>query len=153
MRPASVHPVNLTSITSTGSTQTTRRACSGGTSVANGDVGRCSGVSRCQSMSRACWLNPVPTWPAYSSPPGPCTPMSSEPNWPARWPSPGFQPPTTTSCRPRFLILRQLPRSEEHTSELQSRRDLVCRLLLEKEKAILYIPRGFFVEQTNPLTP
>src|SRR5215471_15534155 len=29
--------------------------------------------------------------------------------------------------RPRF-------RSEEHTSELQSRRDLVCRLLLEKKK-------------------
>src|SRR5690349_23428417 len=28
-------------------------------------------------------------------------------------------------------------RSEEHTSELQSRRDLVCRLLLEKKK---YIP-------------
>src|SRR5204862_4637363 len=31
---------------------------------------------------------------------------------------------------------RHLPprRSEEHTSELQSRRDLVCRLLLEKKK-------------------
>src|SRR5215469_3097958 len=29
---------------------------------------------------------------------------------------------------------RELERSEEHTSELQSRRDLVCRLLLEKKK-------------------
>src|SRR5690349_24254299 len=29
---------------------------------------------------------------------------------------------------------RAFPRSEEHTSELQSRRDLVCRLLLEKKK-------------------
>src|SRR5437868_10944052 len=29
---------------------------------------------------------------------------------------------------------RGLPRSEEHTSELQSRFDLVCRLLLEKKK-------------------
>src|SRR5438874_8670661 len=28
----------------------------------------------------------------------------------------------------------RLTRSEEHTSELQSRRDLVCRLLLEKKK-------------------
>src|SRR5690349_22123690 len=28
-------------------------------------------------------------------------------------------------------------RSEEHTSELQSRRDLVCRLLLEKKKQII----------------
>src|SRR5690349_23455875 len=30
--------------------------------------------------------------------------------------------------------LGELARSEEHTSELQSRRDLVCRLLLEKKK-------------------
>src|SRR2546421_9667072 len=29
------------------------------------------------------------------------------------------------------------PRSEEHTSELQSRSDLVCRLLLEKKKTTL----------------
>src|SRR5690606_40545960 len=29
---------------------------------------------------------------------------------------------------------RQNPRSEEHTSELQSRENLVCRLLLEKKK-------------------
>src|SRR5438874_6032218 len=37
-----------------------------------------------------------------------------------------------------FLIATQMndcaPRSEEHTSELQSRRDLVCGLLLEKKK-------------------
>src|SRR6266496_3417761 len=35
--------------------------------------------------------------------------------------------------RPRGRRDRR-PRSEEHTSELQSRRDLVCRLLLEKKK-------------------
>src|SRR2546430_8441412 len=29
---------------------------------------------------------------------------------------------------------RQQPRSEEHTSELQSQSNLVCRLLLEKKK-------------------
>src|SRR5688572_32046515 len=29
---------------------------------------------------------------------------------------------------------RQTPRSEEHTSELQSQSNLVCRLLLEKKK-------------------
>src|SRR5437773_7175155 len=28
----------------------------------------------------------------------------------------------------------KIPRSEEHTSELQSHHDLVCRLLLEKKK-------------------
>src|SRR2546421_7307284 len=32
------------------------------------------------------------------------------------------------------LPRRQQRRSEEHTSELQSRSDLVCRLLLEKKK-------------------
>src|SRR5699024_11512246 len=31
---------------------------------------------------------------------------------------------------------RQPERSEEHTSELQSRFDLVCRLLLEKKKTV-----------------
>src|SRR5690606_10543130 len=36
-----------------------------------------------------------------------------------------------------FDIDRQ--RSEEHTSELQSRENLVCRLLLEKKKQISYI--------------
>src|SRR5260221_6780425 len=30
--------------------------------------------------------------------------------------------------------MRRLSRSEEHTSELQSHSDLVCRLLLEKKK-------------------
>src|SRR5690349_22068498 len=30
-------------------------------------------------------------------------------------------------------------RSEEHTSELQSRRDLVCRLLLEKKKSMALV--------------
>src|SRR5204863_10127235 len=42
------------------------------------------------------------------------TPRSLEVRFPARW-------------------LKE-HRSEEHTSELQSRRDLVCRLLLEKKK-------------------
>src|SRR5690606_40616992 len=31
-------------------------------------------------------------------------------------------------------LLLSVPRSEEHTSELQSRENLVCRLLLEKKK-------------------
>src|SRR5690349_15150316 len=37
--------------------------------------------------------------------------------------------------RSRWITMfSQRCRSEEHTSELQSRRDLVCRLLLEKKK-------------------
>src|SRR5690242_21151096 len=33
-----------------------------------------------------------------------------------------------------FVIASVMPRSEEHTSELQSHVNLVCRLLLEKKK-------------------
>src|SRR2546422_2381433 len=36
--------------------------------------------------------------------------------------------------RRRYLLLPSEGRSEEHTSELQSRLHLVCRLLLEKKK-------------------
>src|SRR3712207_7897543 len=37
------------------------------------------------------------------------------------------------------------PRSEEHTSEVQSRQYLVCRLLLEKKKTILlYLSQAIF---------
>src|SRR5258707_7762982 len=39
------------------------------------------------------------------------------------------------------------PRSEEHTSELQSRQYIVCRLLLEKKK--LYLVQGV-VERRTP---
>src|SRR5438874_6808787 len=41
---------------------------------------------------------------------------------------------TSSANKGRWSEPRRLPRSEEHTSELQSRRDLVCRLLLEKKK-------------------
>src|SRR5690606_40683982 len=52
--------------------------------------------------------------------------------------------PTCSQGQRRFAIWHQFPcsehvqpksRSEEHTSELQSRENLVCRLLLEKKKA------------------
>src|SRR3712207_8226746 len=39
----------------------------------------------------------------------------------------------------RAQVSLRLSRSEEHTSELQSRQYLVCRLLLEKKKTISYI--------------
>src|SRR5207247_9379662 len=43
-------------------------------------------------------------------------------------------PPTLLMDRPRPIpSRRKAARSEEHTSELQSRVDLVCRLLLEKK--------------------
>src|SRR5215471_21706520 len=52
-----------------------------------------------------------------------CGPTQSPTGW--------GQMPCTTGCR-----------SEEHTSELQSRRELVCRLLLEKKKKSSRIPRN-----------
>src|SRR5216683_898184 len=45
-------------------------------------------------------------------------------------PVPPREASTAQPCR------RPAPRSEEHTSELQSRSDLVCRLLLEKKNKI-----------------
>src|SRR5205823_9978060 len=39
-----------------------------------------------------------------------------------------------TGCRTRRRYRTSIPRSEEHTSELQSLAYLVCRLLLEKKK-------------------
>src|SRR6266496_1005702 len=47
----------------------------------------------------------------------------------------GF-PSTRTTGRSTDRRGRRGTRSEEHTSELQSRRDLVCRLLLEKKKRV-----------------
>src|SRR5437868_8335999 len=42
--------------------------------------------------------------------------------------------PSTSPSACRRSRRRRSTRSEEHTSELQSRFDLVCRLLLEKKK-------------------
>ena len=36
----------------------------------------------------------------------------------------------------KYDLYTKITRSEEHTSELQSRSDLVCRLLLEKKKQV-----------------
>src|SRR3712207_8894019 len=49
----------------------------------------------------------------------------------------GFDPSATQAEDPKKSPtgLRRQGRSEEHTSELQSRQYLVCRLLLEKKKS------------------
>src|SRR5215216_7897973 len=49
------------------------------------------------------------------------------------WPSGSGAPAPRSSARPGCST-GCLPRSEEHTSELQSPDHLVCRLLLEKKK-------------------
>src|SRR3712207_7417065 len=40
------------------------------------------------------------------------------------------------TARPSRIVVEVAARSEEHTSELQSRQYLVCRLLLEKKKKL-----------------
>src|SRR2546430_6103069 len=47
---------------------------------------------------------------------------------------------------PRRAARRRPARSEEHTSELQSQSNLVCRLLLEKKKdtRLSRLPGGFY---------
>src|SRR3712207_7786260 len=57
--------------------------------------------------------------------PDPCTTLA-----PARPPRPSTRP----ARRGCSAAGPAIPRSEEHTSELQSRQYLVCRLLLEKKK-------------------
>src|SRR5206468_4819496 len=42
-----------------------------------------------------------------------------------------------TDCSRHSCSRHGMQRSEEHTSELQSRSDLVCRLLLEKKKILI----------------
>src|SRR5207249_8111865 len=65
-------------------------------------------------------------------------------NAPDMRPSRTFSPTWRKSSVPKVTKISMMPienpqsptRSEEHTSELQSRFDLVCRLLLEKKKKI-----------------
>src|SRR2546421_6087430 len=65
---------------------------------------------------------------------------------PLRNPSQILLPPRTGAEQPCDRFGRCIPtvlrvsRSEEHTSELQSRSDLVCRLLLEKKKRATNVP-------------
>src|SRR5438874_7335628 len=81
------------------------------------------------------WLFEV-SCPAASSPPTAPreAPATFPPALAAEFNVPLAAPPAFAAV---FVTVPTAPpaaRSEEHTSELQSRRDLVCRLLLEKKK-------------------
>src|SRR5947209_13675617 len=51
-------------------------------------------------------------------------------------------PPTNSMHWTRSIPVPNSARSEEHTSELQSRQYLVCRLLLEKKKKNIGVDDG-----------
>src|SRR5207253_8193468 len=50
-----------------------------------------------------------------------------------------YKPEELPSTLTSYIRNRETRRSEEHTSELQSRGHLVCRLLLEKKKSIFIL--------------
>src|SRR5690625_6500422 len=62
------------------------------------------------------------------------------------------KPPSSWKSVLKYLFLFTIPgliRSEEHTSELQSRGQLVCRLLLEKTKTKAIRSKGLKPLRTN----
>src|SRR5206468_5940697 len=60
--------------------------------------------------------------------------------------------PRATDGGPDLRWCRWGKRSEEHTSELQSRSDLVCRLLLEKKKSGVLWANGCWSTQDSRRT-
>src|SRR5574337_1546585 len=60
---------------------------------------------------------------------------------------------TSSSCAGARERLRALRRSEEHTSELQSPLNLVCRILLEKKKKAKTQRKKQETGQTGPRAP
>src|SRR5439155_2088729 len=79
-------------------------------------VNEITGTSGCSTSAR-------PT-----TEPCPCT------SWTTSGGSPASSSTSTSRCAVCGTAARGRPRSEEHTSELQSRGHVVCRLLLEKKK-------------------
>src|SRR5690606_41800097 len=67
----------------------------------------------------------------YSTPDGQTVSQARQPRQRSRWVRKAAEP---ASSRPSATARIRWRRSEEHTSELQSRENLVCRLLLEKKK-------------------
>src|SRR5690606_41954172 len=88
------------------------------------------------TLFRSFWLSRATLSSAASSAsrPGPRGPLVDLP-MPLRARSPTELFRTQHGCRTQFgsRVACERVRSEEHTSELQSRENLVCRLLLEKK--------------------
>src|SRR3712207_7327127 len=73
--------------------------------------------------------------------PPPGRTRAASPTLPDRLPGRRLPPHGLAFRAPR----RGHPRSEEHTSELQSRQYLVCRLLLEKKNIYMYTFTTLFI--------
>src|SRR5690606_40396344 len=82
---------------------------------------------------RASGSGTSPAPPSASPSPRRASARRASPAAASRWRAPWARGPWVSPRRSRDHFSR-LRRSEEHTSELQSRENLVCRLLLEKKK-------------------
>src|SRR3712207_7377953 len=86
--------------------------------------------------SRICSSRGIPWGTIFLVRPSVC--VASPPPMP--WPSRSDTIAQRTQCS--LLMATSASRSEEHTSELQSRQYLVCRLLLEKKKVVPLLLNG-----------
>src|SRR3712207_8970541 len=80
--------------------------------------------------------------PISTTSPPPISAFSVRPPTRSRASRTRTEAPAAASARAAARPARPPPRSEEHTSELQSRQYLVCRLLLEK-KSVRWQPQLF----------
>src|SRR2546430_12824200 len=82
------------------------------------------------------FFNDTATTEIYTLPLHDALPISMPPMTPPS--TPPMEPPATPPGTPPVMPVES--RSEEHTSELQSQSNLVCRLLLEKKKKPTALP-------------
>src|SRR5256886_8006452 len=94
---------------------------------------RSSEVERAPRFPERCGHHP-PGRPQAAGPVPRCTPWRSLVRCAPRPSVRGEDIQKTAFEGTRLAPVHQRPRSEEHTSELQSQSNLVCRLLLEKKK-------------------
>src|SRR5690606_14412121 len=94
--------------------------------------------------------------PAPRSSPGPAPPPAERerlraPAYPSKTAGWGIQPDISLEVAMTDHPPEVARRSEEHTSELQSRENLVCRLLLEKKKEPQQSAKGADAQQSQHL--
>src|SRR5256886_5656134 len=87
---------------------------------------------------------------AFQTPPPLLRARSTSPGDLDKHAAPAFAYPDYLPHRPRTSLPS---RSEEHTSELQSQSNLVCRLLLEKKKNMIRLKCADHVRQRRPSDP
>src|SRR5690606_40593689 len=96
-------------------------------------IPRKKSAPRAESPGRPLYNLPNPGFPPGARVEVPVSTMEDEMAISAGAKAPGFELESTAGRLKLDGLGKRLVRSEEHTSELQSRENLVCRLLLEKK--------------------